>query len=102
MNKGNRQNTSDKNQVREASKDEKFARIRELEDIVSVMENEAGRRFVWRILVETGKDTCNFTGNSFVYYNEGKRFVGVWTEAELKEASLELYFKMLQEAHANA
>lgn len=98
----NRQNTDDRTQVKQASKDEKFARIRELEDIVSVMETEAGRRFVWRILAKSGKDTCNFTGNSFVYFNEGMRYVGIWTEAELKEASLELYFKMLEEAHANA
>lgn len=97
-----RQNTSNKSQVREAGRDEKDARRKELEDIVVVMDTEAGRRFIWRILVETGKDICNFTGNSFVYYAEGKRFMGVWTEAELKEASLELYFKMLMEAHANA
>lgn len=101
MGKGKGQDTSDKGQVKEAGRAENDARRKELEDIVVVMETEAGRRFVWRILVETGKDTCNFTGNSYVYYNEGKRFVGVWTEAELKEASLELYFKMLMEAHAN-
>jgi hypothetical protein len=96
---GNRQNTDDKSQVKQASKDENIARIRELEDIVVVMNTEAGRRFIWRILVETGKDTCNFTGNSFVYYNEGRRYIGVWTEKELKEASIELYFLMLKEAH---
>ena len=97
MNKSNRQNSDDRNQVKQASKDEKFVRIRELEDIVSVMENEAGRRLVWRLLSRAGVFTSSFTGNSTTFFNEGKRDQGLFLLSEIMEGCDELYYVMTRE-----
>jgi hypothetical protein len=97
MGKGNRQNSDDKSQVIQAGKDEKLARIRELEDLVAVMETEAGRRLVWRLLSRAGVFTSSFTGNSATFFNEGKRDMGLFILAEIMEACDEQYFIMTRE-----
>ena len=93
----NRQNSDDKNQVKQASKDEKLARIRELEDVVAVMDTEAGRRFVWRLLSRAGVFTSSFTGNSTTFFNEGKRDQGLFLLSETMEGCDELYYVMTRE-----
>ena len=94
---GNRPNTDDKSHVKQAAKDEKLARIREIEDVVAVMETESGRRLVWRLLCRAGVFTSSFTGNSTTFFNEGRRDQGLFLLSEIMEACDELYYVMTRE-----
>lgn len=58
------------------------------------------RRYAFRLLAMSGKDTSIFTGhNSFMNFNEGKRALGIEIEKEIKAADIEKYLLMIKEAH---
>ena len=73
-------------------------RAAELLAISNVMSSEGGRDFIWRCLQTTGYLYSTFDRDSLIHaYNAGKRDSGLWLEAEIKEASPDLYLKMLKE-----
>lgn len=60
-----------------------------------------GRRFVWRLLQETGLHGLSYTGESFATaFGEGKRAVGVALMRFCQEESRDAYVRMVQEATA--
>ena len=77
----------------------KNLRETELNDIRAVMALPQGRRLIQRVLVRSGKDTEQFTGNSLMFFKSGLRDMGIWLEAEVKEADIKNWFEMIKEAH---
>ena len=73
----------------------------ELLEIQNTMRTEGGRNLVWRILKQSGIFTSVFDSDPIIHaMNAGQRENGLWLEQELKEASPDLYLKMLKE-HIN-
>lgn len=92
------ENAADPDQVKKASKKEKFSRSTELADFVMLMRTEFGRRFIWRMLDKTGFQKSSFTGNSYTFFNEGMRNIGLMIWADINEGCPELYIQMVNEA----
>lgn len=77
--------------------EEEKARIRELSDVKVVMSTEAGRRFLYRMLVDAGIYVCSYqAGQSSEHtaFKEGNRNSGLRLMDELQQASPELFIKM--------
>lgn len=66
-------------------------------DLVWLMGEARGRRFIWRLLDKAGVYRTSFTGNSATFFNEGQRNIGLWVQALLIEHCPEQYFTMLNE-----
>lgn len=47
------------------------------EDLKWLMADKRGRRFMWRLLSDTGLFRSSFTGNSQTFFLEGRRDVGL-------------------------
>lgn len=91
-------NASDEKQVKAGAAKERIGRERELEDIQAVMELEAGRRFVWRLLAQCGtfaSVSCPNYGET--YYASGKQDVGHFIMSELAEADEMILGKLMME-----
>lgn len=87
-------------QQQEAERLERAAeanRRRDIEDFKSLMKLKEGRRFIWRILAETGVYHSSFTGNSETFFKEGKRSIGLILMGELHTICPELYAVMVEE-----
>lgn len=92
-------NAGDAEQVQKAGEKEKSRRQTELNDMVWILSDARGRRFLWRLLAKCGVFKSSFTGNSTTFFNEGMRDVGLWATAEITEAKPEGYLEMMLEAH---
>lgn len=75
-------------------------RKNELNDVKKIMKTEQGRRFIYRILEQTGMFTTSFTGNSATYFKEGERNIGLWLQKEIDVECMEEGFTMLREYKA--
>jgi hypothetical protein len=87
-------------QQQEAERLERAAeakRQRDVEDFKSLMKLKEGRRFVWRLLSETGVYHSSFTGNSETFFKEGRRSIGLILIGELHTICPELYAVMVEE-----
>lgn len=87
-------------QQQEAERLERVAeakRRRDIEDFKTLMKTKEGRRFVWRILSETGVYHSSFTGNSETFFKEGRRSIGLILIGELHTICPELYAVMVEE-----
>lgn len=72
----------------------------EMEDIRRVMENEQGRRYMYKLLQRSGLDRCSFLFNGkadIVAFNEGGRNQGLQLKDELKQAAPGSYAMMMKE-----
>lgn len=69
----------------------------EKEDLVWLMSQARGRRFIWRLLERTGLHRSSFTGNSTTFFNEGARNVGLQLQGLILEHCTDDYLKMLLE-----
>ena len=77
------------------------AREQEIEDIKAVMRLEAGRRFMYRLLVRAGVYETSYipgAAESNTFFREGKRNIGLWTMTELEESAPGSFLKMMEEA----
>ena len=75
-------------------------RTQELEDIHSLMNREAGRRVIFRMLTRAGIHSSSYNVDSperHIFFKEGQRNIGLWLLAEIQESCPELYLKMLEE-----
>lgn len=90
-------NAGDKGQVQKAAENEKAGRQRDLNDLLWVLSDRRGRRFIWRLLAKCGVFKSSFTGNSTTFFNEGQREIGLWATADIMEARPEAYVEMIQE-----
>ncbi|MGB0750568.1 MAG: hypothetical protein ACPGQI_01370 [Gammaproteobacteria bacterium] len=88
----------DERQVARATTKQKKRRQIELEDFRSVLETPAGRRFISRLLDQTGLLAADmFTGNSTTFYNLGKRDTGLWIYNEIMSAAPAMMIRMMSE-----
>ena len=94
-------NVADPEQVKNASRAEKFSNERELKDFRAVMETPPGRRFIAGLLDFCGFQRPSFTGNSGTFYNEGQRSVALELWRRINSACPDLYFQMLSDAKEN-
>lgn len=93
-------NISDKQQVDAAEKANRRKRHYELEDLRSVLQSPAGRRFVWRYLTIGGVFQSSFTGDNATFFNEGRRDIGLKLMADVMEADPDAYVRMAKEHQA--
>lgn len=76
------------------------ARQLAVNDLRHVMATRQGRRFVNRLLDQTGLNARSFTGNSETFFREGRRSVGLELLGDINEHAFPEYVQMLQEAKA--
>ena len=78
--------------------DEKRAEQEELNDIIAVMTEPAGRRYVWRLLEHARVFASSYAHQTNeTFFREGQRNVGLWIFTQLLEASPELFLLMQKE-----
>lgn len=66
-------------------------------DLYNEMSTEYGRRNVFRLLAEAKVFSSTFTGNSYTYYYEGKRDIGIWKLQHILRVCPEFFILMIQE-----
>jgi len=82
----------------EQSKAAAFQRQQQIEDIKWLMAHASGRRFVSRLLEETGVHRTAFhTSGAVMSFNEGRKHLGYFLTGELLEITPEGYLKLLKE-----
>jgi hypothetical protein len=80
----------------------KVLRQQQVDDIKWLMGHTPGRRFVTRLLEETGLRRTSFhTSGSLMALNEGRKQLGYFLEGELLEITPEGYLKLLMEYQRN-
>lgn len=90
-------NAADPQQIADAeAKAKRKIRIED-EDLRAVMSTAQGRRFLWRLLEQTGIYKLSYTGNSETFFNEGQRNIGLKLLAEMHRVDPEHYILMTQE-----
>lgn len=77
---------------------ERDKRRKELEDFKWLMAHPQGRRIATRMLAEAGiyRSSFNHSG-SVMAFNEGRRSLGLWLQAEIVEATPKGHMKLLEE-----
>lgn len=89
---------TEKGQLKEARKKEKFQRDVELSEVKWVLSSKQGRNFIWRLLGRCGIYTQSFNqNNSIMSFNEGKRSVGNEILVDINQADPEGFFTMMRE-----
>lgn len=93
-------NAADSKQVKDARKREEHRREQELNDLRTVLGVPAGRRLLWRILLE-----CHILGPSWrpesgrhMAFIEGERNIGLWLARELEQTAPEAFAKLMLDA----
>jgi hypothetical protein len=61
-------------------------RLQELDDIKLLLKQPEGIRFFKRLLERCHVFRTSFTGNSFTFFNEGERNIGLFLMNEINEA----------------
>ena len=84
----------------EAGKLSKKLADQERDDLNWILSDARGRRFVNRLLAQTGVYRNPFTGNSQTYFKCGEMNIGQWVVAQVQSVSMNSYTKLLQE-HIN-
>ena len=78
--------------------DEKREEQERLNDIIAVMSEPAGRRYVWRLLEEARVYQSSYAHETNqTFFREGQRNVGLSIFTELLQASPELFLTMQKE-----
>jgi hypothetical protein len=88
----------DEKQVGRAQSRHRKRRQVELDDLKQVLNTPSGRRFITRLLDQTGLLASDmFTGNSTTFYNLGKRDVGLWVYNEMMKAKPESMIEIMND-----
>lgn len=78
-------------------------RERELDDLRVVLGFKQGRRFVRRLLEESGNYRTSFSTEAMIMaFNEGQRNIGLWTIGEIHQASPTAYDLMQREYRSDS
>jgi len=73
-------------------------RKQEIADISGVMNTNAGRNTIYRILQSTGLDVNGYSSDTHEHAkNAGRREVGLWLRDEIKTADFGNYLMMMRE-----
>lgn len=96
-------NAADPAQVKLAGRKQKETAVLNRAALVAVMSTPEGRRFLWNLLELTGPDRTVYDhSGSTMYFNEGRRNVGLEVKALMLEADEQLYQQMEREMRAFA
>lgn len=91
-------NAADKQQVEDAAQAEKRGRMREVDDMRSVLSSSQGRRVLWRIMQQCGvNQTVLGDTDARTNFNAGRQDVGHFVLAEIVEAAPARYLEMMME-----
>lgn len=90
-------NASDPKQVKKGKSRDKRNTQQLLNDYRFVLKEAPGRRLIYHILGMCGIYHVSMTGNSYTYFNEGMRQVGVTILNEITEADEGAYIAMQTE-----
>lgn len=86
----------------EKAKTAQLARQTEIDDLLWLMSDKRGRRYVWRLLERAGIYHPTFTGEALSSaYKEGQRNQGLKVLGEVIEHCPERFSEMQKEARAN-
>jgi hypothetical protein len=96
--------SADEHEQNKQRKEQKAAIQREVNDLVETLSTPHGRRLAWRIIAESGvfHPSAGFDGEGRVdqgatLLNEGRRNLGLWLIAEIRDASPRIWLTMQQE-----
>lgn len=89
---------SDPDQVKAAAKEQVFRQEQEDADILALMNDAVGRRFVWRLLGQTNVFKSIFVTSSEIYYKAGQQDIGHWLQRQVDRVAPEQYITMQREA----
>lgn len=79
-------NASDPKQVKEANELVKMDEGQTKDDLIFLLKTDPGKRFIWNLLGECGVFKTSFDNSgSVVYFNEGKRHIGLKLLGEITE-----------------
>jgi len=96
-------NAASEKQVRRAVDKEKFREEQEMNDLRFVMNNRAGRRFMYRYICKCGVFKLSAQGGSVqdqsTFLNEGRRDIGLSLLGDIQDAAPEAYSLMMSEAN---
>lgn len=85
-------------QLKQAQAEQELRRRTEIEDLKWLMAHRQGRRFVTRLLEESGVFRTSFhASGSVMAFNEGRKTIGLLLTSELLEHAPEAYVKLLKE-----
>lgn len=85
-------------QAADEAKKAQLKRDREIDDLKWLMAHAQGRRFICRMLEESGVFRTSFhTSGSVAAFNEGKKHTGYVLTAELMEFTPGAYVRLLKE-----
>lgn len=91
-------NAADAEQVKSAGKKEKFKNEEHLRDVKALLETRSGRKVLWHYMEQCKVYGQCMTGNSWTFFNEGQRSVGLKILSDVTEANPEAYLTMMKEA----
>jgi hypothetical protein len=88
----------DRSHVAERQKRRRFAAGREDGDLVWLMNQREGRRFLWRLLQSCHLYETSFTGTNATFFREGERNVGLQVLLDVIRLCPELHARMMAES----
>ena len=80
---------------------EEEERLLEIEQVVSVMRTENGRKLMHRFIKMSGQFRASYNPHApanDIYFREGERNMGLQIIAELNDCAPDLYSKMMKES----
>ena len=85
----------------ESQKEYQKRRARDIDDLQKILRLPEGRRFLLKILTESGMFHASFSLNSMTTaFNEGKRDIGLWLLKDIDEAEPRAYPQMVSEYYS--
>lgn len=90
-------NAADENKVKADSNKSRMKQDQDVTDLCEILATVGGRRFVWRYLEACRVFSTSMTGNSYTYFNEGQRNIGLKLLSEVNSASPEALTIMMKE-----
>ena len=85
-------------QAAEQARKAELRRKREIDDLKWLMAHAQGRRFICRLLEESGVFRTSFhTSGSVAAFNEGRKHIGYVLTGEMMELVPDAYVRMLKE-----
>jgi len=87
-------NAADESQVNNAKIKKQLLDDQNHNDLKFILDSAQGRRYIWRVLERCGVFKSSFVTSSEIYFNEGKRDIGLKILAEIMECDPQAYLKM--------
>lgn len=87
-------------QARDIRKAREYSENLGVDDLKWFLSDKRGRRFMWRLLSETGLFRPSYTGNSETFFREGERNVGLKLLNQILEHCPDK-FGMMQQEHTD-